>query len=161
MSDRARAHASPLIAVIALATVGCGAATPEPSASTATGFVVVTADSVEPHATLFNSEDRARVVASDGSILADWAIASRPGPVPVPATTLRLETFTLFFSDWIQCSPDPAAPGTEHCAAPTLGPAQICTLEIEVRAGETVETAFRADGSGGCALVVTPAAVAT
>src|SRR4051812_9536138 len=90
---RARALAW-LIAAAALA--GCAARTPEATAPGASGFVNVTVDGVVPRATLFNSEDRARVVARDGSIVADWIIASAGGPVAVPAGTLRLETFTVF-----------------------------------------------------------------
>jgi hypothetical protein len=103
----------------------------------------------------FASQHRARVVAVEGTILADWEITDAAAPITVPAGTYRLQAFTVFLSDFIQCSADPA--GQQHCAQPTLGPSQVCEVPIEVVAGATVEAHFRSLPDGRCDLALGPA----
>lgn len=139
--------------IVAILLAACGAApSSSPSASVATGFVAVGLE-IAPEATQFYaSQHRGRVVALDGSVLADWEITAGSPPVAVPAGSHRLQASTVFLSDFIQCSADPAAPGKETCAAPTLGPSQVCTIAIEVLAGRTVEATYRSLPDGRCEL---------
>jgi hypothetical protein len=148
-----------LAALVIGLIVACGS-TPAPSrspSSSGTGFVEVALEIAPDGTQFFASQHRGRVVAADGSILADWEITDASAPVSVPAGAHRLEAFTVFLSDFIQCSTDPST-GTQTCAAPTLGPAQVCTIPIEVAAGATVSARFRSLPQGGCELLAAPAA---
>jgi hypothetical protein len=104
----------------------------------------------------FASQHRGRIVAADGTLLADWEITGAAAPVAVPAGSHQLQAFTVFLSDFIQCSADPAT-GTQNCAAPTLGPSQVCAIPVEVTVGATVPARFRSLPEGRCALEGLPA----
>ena len=56
-------------------------------------------------------------------------------PVRVQPGVYRLEVFTVFLGDTLECVADPAAPGGQRCAQPTLGPGQVCGLDVAVVAG--------------------------
>ena len=138
--------------------LGACSATPRPtSAAENTGFVDVQLEIAPQAEEFFGSQHRGRLVAADGTVLADWEITAAAAPISVPAGAHQLQGFTVFLSDFIQCSPDPAAAGKQHCAAPTLGPSQVCAIPIEVAAGATVDARFRSLAQGRCELVGLPA----
>ncbi len=146
-------------AIVAACIVGCGS-TPAPSPPPgASGFVEVQLEIAPDARQFFASQHRGRVIDGDGSVLADWEITDGASPVSVPVGRHQLQAFTVFLSDFIQCSTDPG--GASHCAQPTLGPAQVCTIPIEVVAGETVEARYQSLPEGRCELVGGAAAVPT
>lgn len=143
-------------AIVLAAIVGC-ASTPAPSPTSAgSGFVEVQLEIAPRAEEFFASQHRARIVAADGTVLADWEITAAAAPVAIPAGSHQLQAFTVFLSDFIQCSEDPAT-GNEHCAAPTLGPSQVCAIPIQVAGGTTVSARFRSLPEGRCQLDGLPA----
>jgi hypothetical protein len=149
-----------LITIVAttLAVAGCGPTAPVSSSPASTGHVIVQLEIAPQAEQFFASQHRGRIVAADGSVLADWEITAAAAPIAVPAGPVQLQGFTVFLSDFLQCSPDPAAPGKEHCAAPTLGPTHTCAIPIEIAPGATVEARFRSLPQGRCELVGIPPA---
>jgi hypothetical protein len=156
-----RAVILPLI--IGLLGAGCATSPPpqlpsrSPSPSGGTGLVEVELVLAPGAEQFFASQHRARVVAADGTILADWEITDAAPPISVPAGTHRLQAFTVFLSDFIQCSADPS--GQQHCAAPTLGPSQVCEVPIAVVAGATVGAQYHSLAEGRCDLVMNAASL--
>ena len=144
----------PVIAAIAVLVVACGpGSAPTPTRSpTATGFVEVTLEIAPGASQFFASQHRARIVDADGSAPRDWEITDAASPVVVPVGTHQLQAFTVFLSDFIECTTDPTT-GASQCAQPTLGPAKICAIPIEVVAGGTVEARFRSLPDGDCQLI--------
>jgi hypothetical protein len=130
---------SGLALVAAVLAGACG--TPVPSDPPTLGTILVGVQRVA-NGGFFASEQHATLVAPDGRVVADWKLsADRAIPVQAPAGSYTLSTFTVFFSDFMQCIPDRARPGQETCIQPTLGPAERCELPVEVR--ETVEVLAR------------------
>lgn len=144
------------ILIGAAAISGCASA-PRATLSTETGLVEVELEIAPQAEEFFAAQHRGRIVAADGTVLADWEITAAAAPISVPAGAHQLQGFTVFLSDWIQCSPDPAAAGKEHCEAPTLGPTQVCAIPMDVVAGVTVDARFRSLAQGRCELVGLPA----
>jgi hypothetical protein len=153
-----RARRSAGLVALALALTGCGTRAPAPTSPAATGLVDVELEVAAQADTFFASQHRGRIVAPDGRLLADWEITDAARPIAVPAGPAQLQGFTVFLSDFIQCSPDPAAPGKDHCAAPTLGPSHVCAIPIEVTAAATVHARFRSLPQGHCELAGLPTA---
>ena len=150
-----RLGAGAVAAIVAAVIVACGVpATGSPSPA-GTGFVKVELEIAPGAEQFFASQHRARVTA-DGAVLADWEITDGAAPIEVPAGSAQLQGFTVFLSDFLQCSPDPAAAGREHCAQPTLDPSQVCALPIEVVAGATVTARFRSLPEARCELTGLP-----
>ena len=157
MSVRRRTTVGLMVAAAVL--VGCrGGPSPATQSPVGSGFVSISLEVVGRGTQFFNSQHRARVVDASNSVIAEWEITAAAAPAVIPAGSWRLETFTVFFSDFLQCSPDPAVPGKERCTAPTLGPAQVCAIPINVDDGATVEATFRSLEEGACDLVAAPAA---
>jgi hypothetical protein len=119
-----------VVAVLAAAVLVGACGTSQPSDPPALGTVRVTVHGA--NAGFFASEQRATLVTPDGRVVADWKLAT-VGEVPIqaPVGSYTLSTFTVFFSDFMQCIPDPARPGQE-----TLSPA-------DARAGRAMRGADR------------------
>ena len=146
-------------AVVAVVVVG-GGSSPAPSPTPGgSGFVEVQLEVAPGAEEFFASQHRGRILAADGTALADWEITAAAAPVTVPAGSHQLQVFTVFLSDFIQCSTDPG--GASHCAQPTLGPAQVCALPIQATSGATVIARFRSLPEGRCELVPLPSATAS
>jgi hypothetical protein len=140
-----------VVAVLAVAVLVGACGTPQPSDPPALGTVRVTVHGA--NAGFFASEQRATLVTPDGRVVADWKLAT-VGEVPIqaPVGSYTLSTFTVFFSDFMQCIPDPARPGQETCLQPTLGPAERCEAPIEVRETVEVLATFSILADGRCRL---------
>jgi hypothetical protein len=82
-------------------------------------------------------------------------------PVRVQPGVYRLEVFTVFLGDTLECVADPVAPGGQRCAQPTLGPDQICGLDVEVVAGSETRATFHIPQVGLCGLEIEPAPTVT
>jgi hypothetical protein len=145
-----------IAALLVGAIVACGVPATSSPVPTGAGFVEVTLEIAPRAEQFFASQHRGRIVAPDGAVLADWEITDAAAPIEVPAGGAQLQGFTVFLSDFLQCSPDPAAAGREHCAQPTLGPSQVCAIPIEVVAGTTVSARFRSLPEGRCELTALP-----
>ncbi|HET7031311.1 MAG TPA: hypothetical protein VFI34_12425 [Candidatus Limnocylindrales bacterium] len=123
---------------------------PSPDGS---GTVIVELEIAPEASQFFASEHHARLVTSDATIEKDWQITGAVVPVSAPPGFYRLQAFTAFLSDFIECAPDPAAAGATTCAQPTLGPAQVCAIPIEIVDGGTIRARFRSLPEGRCELV--------
>ncbi len=100
----------------------------------------------------FEPIHRARLIGVDGSVAASWELPEVAMPVPVQPGLYRLEVYTVFLGDTVECVADPAAPGGSRCSQPTLGPAQVCTLDIGVVAGQLTRATFHVLRDGLCGL---------
>jgi hypothetical protein len=131
------------ILAVGVLTAACATGAP-PSPSTATmGAVQIQVARVAGGNEFFASEHHAQLVRVGGSLVADWKINPEAvAPVSVPAGDYRLDTSTVFFSDFLQCTADPGKAGAETCFQPTLGPGEICSVPITVTANATVEAQF-------------------
>jgi hypothetical protein len=138
-------------AALAVAVLVGACGTPEPSGPPALGTVRVGVQGA--NAGFFASEQHATLVLPDGRVVADWKLTTG-GEVPIqaPVGSYTLSTFTVFFSDFMQCNPDPARPGQETCLQPTLGPAERCEAPIEVRETVEVLATFSILADGRCRL---------
>ncbi len=58
----------------------------------------------------------------------------------------------MFLGDTIECVADPAAPGATRCGRPTLGPDQVCSLDVDVVAGQQTRATFHVIREGLCGL---------
>ena len=140
-----------VVAVLAVAVLVGACGTPEPSDPPALGKVRVTVEGA--NAGFFAAEQHATLVAPDGRVVADWKLSTVGGvPIHAPVGSYTLSTFTVFFSDFMQCIPDPARPGQETCLQPTLGPAERCEAPIEVRETVEVLATFSILADGRCRL---------
>ena len=142
--------------VVALAStlgVGCDGPDPSPVASGPPGIVRVAVDRSQLGQVFFSSVDHARVVARDGTILADREIAEGP-PVAmeVPAGDYALRVFTVYLSDTLDCDVDPVTGGATNCVQPTLQPGQVCELAVSVAPGGSIEATFIVFANGRCRL---------
>jgi hypothetical protein len=134
-----------------MALVSACAPTPTPGPP---GRILVTIVSAEPENPLFEPVHRARVVAVDGSLDVGWRLQPGAAPVEIPSGMYRLEAYTVFLSDTIVCGHpigEPNAPEAT-CFQPTLGPEQVCAVDIEVPAGGDVHVAYEARDQGLCDL---------
>jgi hypothetical protein len=141
----------PVIVLLVTAIAGgCGA--PAPSVPPTLGTVRVNVQRVASEG-FFASEQHATLVAPGGLVAADWEL-STDGAVPIqaPVGPYILSTFTVFLSDFLQCTPDPGRPGQETCFQPTLGPAERCEAPIEVRETAEVVATFSILADGHCQL---------
>jgi hypothetical protein len=136
-------------AVLALLSAACGSSAP----SAAPGRAVVTV-APDDGADFFAPVHRARAITVDG-IVAEWRINESGPPVDLPAGTYRLEVFTVFLSDVVTCVEGVGGVGGagSTCLQPTLGPSQVCAIDIDVPAGGEVRALFRPSGQGLCQLV--------
>ena len=138
-------------AITLVLLIACGAAA-SPSGSPA-GFVSVTVvNEVEPGGSLLTPIHRAQLLADDGSVVGAWEATEAAAPVAVPPGTWRLEVFTVFLSDHMDCVQDPAASDGERCFQPTLGPGQVCSLAVDVIAGQVTSANFHVLPEGACRL---------
>jgi hypothetical protein len=97
----------------------------------------------------------ARAIAADGTVVAEWKTEGGI-PVEVPAGTYEVQAFTVFLGDTLVCvgqpiegaEPQPA----ESCSQPTLGPAEICLMQVEVAPGADVRLRYAMHDQGSCNL---------
>ena len=132
--------------VLMTALAACGAvASPSPSA--ASGSINVTVD--DQHGTsFFNAVHRARVVSLDGAEVGAWELVSGAPPIELPVGTYRLEAFTVFLSDFMEC---PEEPGST-CFQPTLEPITVCKVDLDVPPGGEARAVFTSLPDGLCRL---------
>ena len=124
------------------------------------GRIVVTVVPAEPDNPLFEPVYRARAIAVDGSLDVGWRLQPGAAPVEVPSGTYRLEAFTVFLSDYMVCAdefgnvgdPGSTEPPNATCFQPTMGPGQVCALDVEVVPGGEVHLSYEAREEGGCEL---------
>ena len=149
---RPPAPIAPFVVVLAVLAVLLGACgTPAPSDPPTLGTVRVSVQGA--NAGFFASEQHATLVAPDGRVVADWKLSTDGAlPIQAPVGSYTLSTFTVFFSDFMQCIPDPARPGQETCLQPTLGPAERCEAPIEVGEAAEVLATFSILADGRCRL---------
>lgn len=100
----------------------------------------------------FEPIHRAEVIDEGGAVVAAWRVTDGAAPVEVPPGRHRLRVFTVFLGDTLECVPDPGAPGGSRCGQPTLGPGQVCPLDIEVAAKAETRARFLVLPDGGCGL---------
>ncbi len=146
--------------LVAILLAGC--ATDPPATAGPGGFVVVNlawAPGVQPG--FFEPIHRARLIGLDGSLAAAWQVNEGATPVRVQPGVYRLEVFTVFLGDTLECVADPAAPGGQRCAQPTLGPDQVCGLDVTVVAGSETRAIFHIPKIGLCGLELEPAPTVT
>jgi hypothetical protein len=140
-----------LALAVAVFAGACG--TPAPSEPPTLGTIRVAVQRVAGVEGFFASEHHATLVAPDGRVIADWKLPT-DGEIPVqaPVGSYTLSTFTVFLSDFLQCTPDPARPGEETCFQPTLGPVERCEARIDVRETTDVLATFSIMADGHCRL---------
>ena len=144
---------APVVAAMVIAVLASACGTPAPSGPPTLGTIRVSVQRVAGAEEFFASEHHATLVAADGRVVADWKLSTdREIPVQAPVGSYTLSTFTVFLSDFLQCSPDPAKPGQEACFQPTLGPAERCEAPIEVRETADVLATFSILADGHCRL---------
>lgn len=140
-----------LLAVLAVVVLAGACGAPQASDPSALGTVRVSVRGA--NAGFFASEQHATLVAPDGRVVAEWKLSTDNDlPIQAPVGSYTLSTFTVFFSDFMQCIPDPARPGQETCLQPTLGPAERCEASIEVRESAEVLATFSILADGRCRL---------
>ncbi len=139
--------------LIAALAAACGSTAP-PTAAGPDGSVVVEIAPPEPDmpSVFFEPIHRAQLIAIDGSIAAAWQVTSSAAPVRVQPGTYGLQVFTVFLSDTLVCISDPAAPGGNRCEQPTMGPGQVCTIDVVVVAERETRATFHALADGACGL---------
>jgi len=139
-----------LMAVVLAVIAACAGPTPSPGPP---GRLLVTVQLGPVENPLFEPVRRARAVSVDGAIDVGWRLEEGAAPVEVPPGTYRLEAFTVFLSDFIQCTDTvgPAGP-TSTCLQPTLGPSQVCAIDVDVVAAGDVTVVYRELDQGRCQL---------
>ncbi len=151
------------LAVLVLALAGCGTA-PPPSRVPGTGGYVTVALATAPgsNGSFLAPIHRARLVRADGSVAAEWEVtAAAPPSTELDPGAYRLDVFTVFVGDVIECVTDPAAPGGSRCSQPTLGPAQVCSLDVVLVAGQSTRATYHVLRDGLCGLELGEAPAAT
>jgi hypothetical protein len=144
-----------LTAFVSLLIVGCGEPTITRSPGP-TGFIVVTLDmSAAGPPSFFEAIHRAQLRGVDGDILAAWQVTAPPERIEVEAGTHRLEVFTVFLGDTIECVDDPAVPGATQCHQSTLGPPEVCSTDVLIAPGRETTATFRVFPEGLCRLGAT------
>lgn len=140
--------------VLASALVaGCDGPDPSPVAAGPPGIVRVAVDRSRLGQVFFSSVDHARLVARDGTIVADRDISEGPpAAMEVPAGDYALRVFTVYHSDTLDCGVDPVTGGPTNCVRPTLQPGQVCELAVSVPPGGSVEATFTVFDQGRCLL---------
>ena len=152
-----RLAAGAVAAIVVAAVVACGAPATGSPTPTGRGFIVVRLEIAPGAEGFFASQHRGRVVSADGTVLADWEITDGTAPIEVPAGTAQLQGFTVFLSDFLQCSGDPASSVGKRCVQPTLAPSHVCAIPIEIVAGAMLTATFRSLPQAQCELVELPA----
>jgi hypothetical protein len=148
--------------LIALVLAGCGDPSPSAIESGPGGFVAVDIDqSVVQGQQPFEPIHRARLIAIDGSLAAEWQLTQAAAPVRVQPGVYRLDAFTVFLGDTLECVADPVAPGGQRCTQPTLGPGQICALDVVVVTEQTTRATYHVLRDGACGLEAGEAPAAT
>ena len=139
-----------LAAALGAIVIGC-AATPTPGPP---GRVVVTLVPAPPDNALFEPVRRGHAVSVDGSVDVGWRILEGGARVEVPSGTYRLEAFTVYLSDFIQCTDSVGGAGGPQstCLQPTLGPAHVCAIDLDVPPGRDVSVVYRELDQGLCEL---------
>jgi hypothetical protein len=143
-------------AIVAGVIVACGGPVTGSPIPARRGFVDVELEIAPGTEEYFASQHRGRIVAADGSVLADWEITDGATPIEVPAGRAQLQGFTVFLGDFLECSGDPSGSGG-RCAQPTLAPSHVCAIPIEIVAGGTVSARFRSLPEARCELTGLPA----
>ena len=164
-----RAGRSSLLRAVLVCTVLLGAVmlgavtlaacetTPPPSAGRG-GFVSVDLVHLPAEGTpFFEPIHRVEMIDEGGAVVAAWRVIDGAGPVEVPAGRYRLRVFTVFLGDTLECIADPDVPGGSRCGQPTLGPGQVCPLDIVVVAKAETRVRFHVLGDGACGLEAAPA----
>ena len=142
-----------LCAVLLCAVVVAGCATTPPPVAGPGGFVTVELVRAPAEGTqFFEPIHRAEVIDERGAVVAAWRITDGAAPVEVPPGRYRLRVFTVFLGDTLECVADPGAPGGSRCGQPTLGPGQVCPLDIVVTAKAETRARFHILRDGGCRL---------
>ena len=142
-----------LVMFVASVVAGCGAQVPRPSESIEMGSIAIRVEQAPGGTEFFRSEHHVRVVSPDGTIAAELTMA--PGAesrTAIPAGSWTLEAFTVFFSDFIRCTADPSRAGAQVCGAPSLRPAQVCSIPLTVTPSATVTARFEIRPAGRCGL---------
>jgi hypothetical protein len=142
------------LALVAMLVVACnGHPDPSPVAAGPPGIVRVAVDRSGLGEVFFSSVDHARLVARDGTILADREVSEGPpAEIAVPAGDYALLVFTVYLSDTLDCDVDPVTGGATNCVQPTLQPGQVCELAVSVPPGGSVEATFIVFAQGRCRL---------
>ena len=152
-----------MLAVLMLMLAGCGTA-PAPSRVPGTGGHVTIAVATAPdgNGSFLAPIHRARLVDPGGSVVAEWEVTEAAAPSgELDPGVYRLDVFTLFLSDYIECVTDPAAPGGSRCTQATLGPAQVCSLDVVLVAGQATRATYHVFRDGLCGLEPGDAPTAT
>jgi len=132
---------------------GCDGPDPSPVAAGPPGIVRVAVDRSGLGEVFFSSVDHARLVARDGTIVADRDISEGPpAEMEVPAGAYALRVFTVYLSDTLDCDVDPVTGGATNCVQPTLQPGQVCELAVSVPPGGSIEATFIVFAQGRCRL---------
>lgn len=100
----------------------------------------------------FEPIHRAELRDEGGAVVAAWRVTDGAVPVAVPPGRYRLRVFTVFLGDTLECVIDPGAPGGSRCGQPTLGPGQVCPLDIVVVANAETRARFHVLRDGACGL---------
>ena len=146
-----------LAGILAGLVAGACGAPPAPSGSPVLGSVRVSVQRVAGGQEFFASEHHARLVDPAGRVVGEWKLsADGAAPAQAPIGSYTLSAFTVFLSDFLQCTPDPVRPGLQTCFQPTLGPAQVCSVPIELTATLSVEARFSILAGGRCGLELVP-----
>jgi hypothetical protein len=140
-------------AVLLCAVVLAGCTTTPPPAAGPGGFVTVELVRAPAEGTaFFEPIHRAEVIDEDGAVVAAWRVTNGAAPVEIPPGRYRLRVFTVFLGDTLECVADPGAPGGSRCVQPTLGPGQVCPLDIVVVAKAETLARFHVLRDGACGI---------
>lgn len=141
----------PAIVLCSVVLAGCGT-TPSPPPGPA-GFVTVELVTAPGGgAAFFEAIHRAEAIDERGTVVVAWQVMDTAVPVEVPPGRYRLRVFTVFLGDTLECVLDPVAPGGSRCGQPTLGPSQVCALDIVVQATTETRARFHVLREGLCGL---------
>lgn len=142
---------------LAVATIGVGCGPSVPSGPKPLGTIHVIAQRVAGQDRFFAAEHHARLTDANGTVFDDRRLTvDGPTDLSAPIGRYVLSAFTVFLSDFMQCSGDPARPGAETCFQPTLGPAEVCGVQVEVTAAVDVQAVFSILTDGRCRLDAVP-----
>ncbi len=145
-----RGIATAILAACVQALIACGT---QAASAGPTGRIIVSVGSAVGTNSLFEPVHWAKAIDSDGTVVVSWKSAGGV-PVEVPSGAYRVEAFTVFLSDTLVCGHpigEPSPPNAT-CFQPTLGPAQVCAVEIQVPPGGDVALLYRETGEGRCDL---------
>jgi hypothetical protein len=136
----------------AVLLAACGTP-PPPSSAGPGGFVSVDLVHGAAEGTqYFEPIHRAELIDQGGTVVAAWLVTDGAAPVEVPPGRYRLRVFTVFLGDTLECTSDPGVPGASRCVQPTLGPGQVCPLDIVVVSNAETRARFHVLRDGACGL---------